>query len=136
MLLRPAYLSMTNVLGLLRLLAVSDRDRDVGILVLRHQVAVLQRQLGTTRPRLHPGDRAFLAAVLHRLPRNVLGRIPAAGTSGDGAALAPGSAGPSPCGQVLSRVRASGFGARPRSGRGEGTVVGRHRQGVANTWRA
>ncbi len=74
MLLRLVYLSVTNVFGLLRLLAVSDRDKDVEILVLRHQVAVLQRQLGATRPRLLPGDRAFLAALLHRLPRDVLGR--------------------------------------------------------------
>ena len=42
------------------------------ILALRHQIAVLERQLGTTRPRFCPGDRAFLAALLHRLPRDVL----------------------------------------------------------------
>ena len=75
MLLRLVYLSVTNVFALLRLLAVSDRDKDVEILVLRHQITVLQRQLGTTRPRLLPGDRAFLAALLHRLPRGVLGRF-------------------------------------------------------------
>jgi transposase len=44
-------------------------------LVLRHQVTVLERQLGTTRLRFCPGDRAFLAALLHRLPRDVLGRF-------------------------------------------------------------
>jgi len=43
--------------------------------VLRHQITVLQRQLGTTRPRFSGSDRAFLAAVLHRLPRGLLGRI-------------------------------------------------------------
>jgi putative transposase len=32
-LLRLAYLSMTNVFGLLRLLAVSDRDKEIEILV-------------------------------------------------------------------------------------------------------
>jgi putative transposase len=74
-LLRLVYLGMTNVFALLRLLAVSGRDKDVDILVLRHQVTVLQRQLGTTRPRLLPGDRAFLAALLHWLPRDVLGRF-------------------------------------------------------------
>ena len=57
---------MTGVFGLLRLLPVSDRDKDAEILVLRHQIAVLQRQLGTTRPRFSPGDRAFLAALLDR----------------------------------------------------------------------
>jgi len=43
--------------------------------VLRHQVTVLQRQLGKTRPRFTAGDRAFLAALLHRLPRDMPGRI-------------------------------------------------------------
>jgi transposase InsO family protein len=74
-LLRLAYLSVTSVFALLRLLAVSDRDKDIEILALRHQVTILQRQLGTTRPRFTPGDRAFLAALLHRLPRDMLGRI-------------------------------------------------------------
>jgi putative transposase len=61
-LLRLVYLSVTNVFALLRLLPVSDRDKDVEILILRHQVTILQRQLGTTRPRLSPSDRVFLAA--------------------------------------------------------------------------
>jgi putative transposase len=74
-LLRLAYLSVTNAFALLRLLAVSDRDKDVEILALRHQIAVLERQLGKTRPRFCPGDRAFLAAMLHRLPRDVLARF-------------------------------------------------------------
>jgi hypothetical protein len=43
--LRLAYLSVTNVFALLRLLPVSDRDKDVEILALRHQIAVLERQL-------------------------------------------------------------------------------------------
>jgi putative transposase len=60
-LLRLAYLTVTSAFAALRLLAVSDRDKDVEILALRHQIAVLQRQLGSTRPRFHPGDRAFLA---------------------------------------------------------------------------
>jgi putative transposase len=72
---RLIYLGATNVFVLLRLLAVSDRDKEVEILALRHQVTVLERQLGKTRPRFFPGDRAFLAALLHRLPREVLGRF-------------------------------------------------------------
>ena len=75
MLLRLVYLSVTNVFALLRLLPVSDRDKDAEILVLRHQITILQRQLGTTRPRLSRSDRAFLAALLHRLPGDVLGEI-------------------------------------------------------------
>ena len=61
--------------ALLRLLSVSDRDKDTEILALRHQITVLERQLGKGRPRFLPSDRAFLAALLHRLPRNVLGRF-------------------------------------------------------------
>ena len=75
LLLRLVYLSVTNVFALLRLLPASGRDKDIEILALRHQITVLQRQLGTTRPRFSAGDRAFLAALLHRLPRDVLGRF-------------------------------------------------------------
>src|SRR5260370_15923468 len=51
---------------------MSERDKDVEILALRHQIAVLERQLGKTRPRFCPSDRAFLAALLHRLPMECL----------------------------------------------------------------
>jgi putative transposase len=74
-LLRLAYLGVTSVFALLRLLPVSDRDKDVEILALRHQITVLERQLGMTRPGFCPADRAFLAALLHWLPRDVLGRF-------------------------------------------------------------
>ena len=67
MLLRLAYLGVTNVFALLRLLPMSSRDKDAEILVLRHQLSVLQRQLGPDRVRFTPGDRALLAALLHRL---------------------------------------------------------------------
>ncbi|MEV0134132.1 hypothetical protein AB0H83_37435 [Dactylosporangium sp. NPDC050688] len=72
MLLRLAYLGVTNALAILRLLPMSDRDKDAEILALRHQLMVLQRQLGKERVRFDPTDRAFLAALLHRLPMNVL----------------------------------------------------------------
>ena len=70
-LLRLAYLGMTNMFALLRLLPMSNRDKDAEILALRHQLSVLQRQLGPDRVRFTPGDRASLAALLHRLPRDV-----------------------------------------------------------------
>ncbi|ONI93025.1 integrase [Saccharothrix sp. ALI-22-I] len=54
---------------------MSDRDKDVEILALRHQVTILERQLGNARPRFSPGDRAFLAALLHRLPVEALRRL-------------------------------------------------------------
>ncbi|MEV5543724.1 integrase core domain-containing protein [Saccharopolyspora shandongensis] len=75
MLLRLAYLGVTNAFAMLRLLPMSDRDKDVEILALRHQITVLERQLGKQKVRFDAGDRAFLAALLHRLPRNVLGRL-------------------------------------------------------------
>jgi hypothetical protein len=36
---------VTNAFALLRLLPTSDRDKDAEILTLRHQIAVLERQL-------------------------------------------------------------------------------------------
>jgi transposase len=74
-LLRLAYLGVTNAFVLLRLLPMSDRDKDVEILVLRHQITILERELGKGRPRFSPGDRAFLAALLHRLPVDTLRRL-------------------------------------------------------------
>ena len=64
MLLRLAYLAVTNAFTVLRLLPMSNRDKDVEILALRHQITVLERQLGGKRLRFHPSDRAFLAAVV------------------------------------------------------------------------
>ncbi|MFI6504448.1 hypothetical protein [Nonomuraea typhae] len=46
MLLRLTYLTITNAFAALRLLPTSDRDKDVEILALRHQIMVLQRHLG------------------------------------------------------------------------------------------
>jgi putative transposase len=71
-LLRLAYLGVTNALALLRLLPMSDRDKDTEILVLRHQIAILERQLGGEKARFTAADRAFLAALLHRVPRDML----------------------------------------------------------------
>ncbi|MEV7940324.1 hypothetical protein AB0O82_29845 [Kitasatospora sp. NPDC088264] len=51
MLLRLAYLGVTNAFAVLRLLPMSDRDKDVEILALRHQIAVLERHLGRQRAR-------------------------------------------------------------------------------------
>src|SRR4051812_27066928 len=73
MLLRLAYLAVTNGFALLGLPPMSDRAKDVEILALRHQLTVLERQLGGARVQFTPADRAYLvAALLHRLPRAVL----------------------------------------------------------------
>lgn len=72
---RLAYLTVMNAFAMLRLLPMSDRDKDAEILELRHQITVLQRQLGKDRVRFTPDDRAFLAALLHRMPSEALRKI-------------------------------------------------------------
>jgi putative transposase len=63
-----AYLTLCRVIQLLVLLARGDTAKDLEILVLRHQLAVLRRQVA--RPRLEPADRALLAAISRLLPRS------------------------------------------------------------------
>jgi putative transposase len=69
-LLRLACLAVTNIFALLRLLPVSDRDKDIEILALRHQLLVLQRRVG--KPAFTATDRVFLAGLLHQLPLDKL----------------------------------------------------------------
>jgi hypothetical protein len=61
-----AYLLLARVLSWLALLARSDTAKDVEILVLRHEVAVLR--LHNPRPRLTWLDRAVLSALSRLLP--------------------------------------------------------------------
>jgi putative transposase len=65
---------MSSVFSVMRLLPVSAREKDIEILALRHQLAVLQRQI--ERPRLTGSDRVFLAALRHHLPRVRLRQLP------------------------------------------------------------
>jgi putative transposase len=74
-LMRLAYLMVVNTFAVLGLLLAGDRKKDTEILVLRHQVAVLERQLGGKKVRFTPSDRVLLAALLHRLRRQALGRM-------------------------------------------------------------
>ncbi|MFF2479194.1 hypothetical protein [Streptomyces sp. NPDC058066] len=66
-LLRLTYLAVSSVFAFMRLLPMSEVDKEIEILTLRHQLAVLQRQID--RPRITAADRAFLATLLHRMPR-------------------------------------------------------------------
>ena len=61
-----AYLMLARVISWLTLLARSDVSKDVEILVLRHEVAVLRRH--NPRPKLSWVDRALLSALARLLP--------------------------------------------------------------------
>jgi hypothetical protein len=63
---RLAYLLLTRVLRWLALLACTEAAKDVEILVLRHEVAVLRRH--DPRPKLSWIDRALLSALSRLLP--------------------------------------------------------------------
>jgi hypothetical protein len=63
-----AYLALCCSIQLLVLLARGDTRKDLEILVLRQQLAVLRRQIA--RPKLQPADRALLAALSRALPRS------------------------------------------------------------------
>ena len=62
------YRLVRLVIDLLVLRGRRDRSKDVEILVLRHQLAVLQRQI--SRPRFEPDDRAVLTALARALSRD------------------------------------------------------------------
>ena len=75
MLIRFAYLAVSHAFAALRLLPMSDREKDVEILAQRHQLTIAQRQLAGQRPRLKPEDRAFLTALLVPLSRATMRRF-------------------------------------------------------------
>ena len=66
-------MAVLRVFGWLALLARSDRAKDAEILLLRHQVAVLQRQV--KKPVLSWADRAVLAALARVLPGSQLRQL-------------------------------------------------------------
>jgi len=65
--LRLLYLIFQQLLGLVLLMGRTSSTRDVELLILRHEVAVLRRT--HPRPHLDWADRALLAALIRRLPQ-------------------------------------------------------------------
>ena len=79
------YLVVRNLFALVWLLARPRRSKELEILVLRHELAMLRRQ--AAQPRLTRADRALLAALSRSLPRAAWMELP--GQAGDAASLAP-----------------------------------------------
>ena len=67
------YWLFRHLLGLAVLRCRSDAANEVEILVLRHELAVLRRQV--VRPNCRPADRMFLAALGRMLPRDRWGSV-------------------------------------------------------------
>jgi len=65
--LRLLYLILRTVVGCVSLFVRSEASKDAEILILRHQLAVLRRQVA--RPRLSWADRALQAALSRLVPR-------------------------------------------------------------------
>jgi putative transposase len=68
------YLVVCRLLAFLVLLARGDRSKEFEILVLRHELSILRRQVG--RPRLEPQDRLMFAALSRVLSRRCWGAFP------------------------------------------------------------
>ncbi len=68
------YLAARNLFALVPLLARAPHSKELEILLLRHELAILRRQCG--RPHLSRVDRALLAALSRSLPRPAWTSLP------------------------------------------------------------
>ena len=73
MLCSVVYLLVRRLLGCLMVLARGEVSKDAELLVLRHQNAVLRRQI--SRVRSQPGDRLWLSALSRLIPRRRWGEV-------------------------------------------------------------
>jgi hypothetical protein len=69
-----AYLAVRNLFALVWLLARPRRSKELEILVLRHELALLRRR--ARQPKLTPADRGLLAALSRSLPRGAWAGFP------------------------------------------------------------
>jgi len=67
------YVALCRLLQLVVLLCRSERSKELEILVLRHELAILRRQ--PRRAAARPVDRAILAALARALPRSAWGSL-------------------------------------------------------------
>ena len=121
-LLRSSTLVLRRLLSLVAPNHRSDDAAQIEILVLRHQLGVLRRQV--KRPVYRRRDRALLAAASRILPQRALGRVPR--SSRDASALAPVTR-RAEVDEAVSparapRDRSEGLQADPSDGEGEPSV--------------
>jgi putative transposase len=68
------YLALCRLFQLVVLLCRSERSKELEILMLRHELAILRRQ--PRRAQFRPSDRAILAALARGLPRSAWRSLP------------------------------------------------------------
>src|SRR5690349_18615236 len=73
MIISVVYRLVRCLLGCFVVLAQREASKDAELLVLRHETAVLRRQIG--RVRYQPGDRLWLAALSRLIPRRRWGDV-------------------------------------------------------------
>ena len=110
------YLAFRALLGALVRCRRGLDVKDVELLVLRHELEVLRRQVA--RPKLRAADRALLAAAACHLPRSVARR--ASGHPADAVAVASRARAP----KVATAARPARTPARPGRGAGRGAAAG------------